>query len=136
MILDAGPHSACPPAFVDRRDHRVDLGPHSNQCRTGVVAKVWPMRLTSRDANPRMPRRLFGSGKTPEGRAACAAYLRNALWWTQKASLRISAPGLPYRRTLISKPRMTSAGALLNGSLFVRRAGGEELLANGVLLRM
>jgi len=120
--------------------HRVDLGPHSDQEKTGVVANAWPTRLASLEANPRTPPRgLLGFSDDEMmrgGRVAFAAYLRNALWWTQKASLRISEPGLPYRRTLISKPRTASEGELRNGSLFERRAGVENSLANGVLLRM
>jgi hypothetical protein len=37
---------------------------------------------------------------------------------------------------LISNPRIASAGELLNGSPFERRAGVEKLLANGVRLRV
>jgi hypothetical protein len=112
-----------------------------------VLVNAWPIRLASRDAIPRTPRGLglglgpFGffsgdSDEMREARVAFAAYLRNVLWWTQKASLRISEPGLPYRRTLISNPSTASAGELRNGNLFARKAGVENSLANGVLLRM
>src|SRR5712671_5026385 len=100
------------------------------------------MPRTSRDASPRILRRLLGGpgGATPrEGFAAAAssaAYLQNVLWWTQKASLRTSERGLQWRRTLTSKPRMASAGELRNGSLLERRACVEVLLANGVRLRI
>ena len=73
---------------------------------------------------------------TREGLAVSAAYLRNALWWTQNATWRSSEPGLVRRRKLISNPRTASAGELRKGSLFECKTGVEKWFANGVLLRV
>ena len=75
---------------------------------------------------------LRGLRRRPPAPGLCCV-LTNVLWWTQKASLQTSEPGLPYLRTLNSKPSRASTGELRKGSQFEPTARGDGLLmANGV----